>query len=56
MTGAMSLLYLGNLVFVFLSWKWATEAFEIGNKWGGYFNLFASALNAAIIVHYFFKD
>ncbi len=38
-----------NLVFVFLSWKWSKEAFEAGNNFGGWINLFASALNAAAV-------
>jgi hypothetical protein len=53
MTGAWDLLYLINLACVFLSWKWATVAFNNDNKWGGYLNLFASALNAAIILNHF---
>lgn len=53
MTGYWQLFYLLNLACVFLSWKWAGEAFNNGNKWGGYLNLFASALNAVIILDHF---
>lgn len=53
MTGAWQLFYLLNLACVFLSWKWANDAFEAGNKLGGYMNLFASALNAVIILDHF---
>lgn len=53
MTGVYQLFYLLNLACVFLSWKWAMEAFNVGNKFGGYFNLFASALNAVIIFDHF---
>lgn len=36
-----------NLIFVFLSWKWSKEAFSVGNNFGGWINLVASAVNAA---------
>ena len=53
MTSVWELFYLLNLACVFLSWKWASEAFNNGNKFGGYFNLSASALNAVIILDHF---
>lgn len=53
MTSYFELFYLLNLACVFLSWKWAMEAFSVNNKFGGYANLFASALNAAIILNHF---
>lgn len=53
MTSAWDLIYLVNIAFVFLSWKFATIAFSNGNKIGGYLNLFASALNAAIVLNHF---
>lgn len=43
-----------NFALVFLSWKWSKEAFETGNKFGGWFNLFASALNASAVAVIFF--
>lgn len=36
-----------NLALVFLTWKWSKEAFAIGNNFGGWVNLVASAVNAA---------
>ena len=36
-----------NLYFVFFSWRWANESFKNGNNGAGWFNIFASALNAA---------
>lgn len=53
MTSYFDLFYLINLACVFFSWKWAMVAFDDGNKLGGYLNLFASALNAAIILNHF---
>jgi hypothetical protein len=40
-------LSLVNLLLAVLSWKWANEAFQNGNTGAGWFNVFASALNAA---------
>lgn len=45
-----------NFTFIFLSWKWSKEAFQKGNTFGGWFNLFASALNAATVASIFIKD
>ena len=53
MTSAWELWYLLNFACIFLSWKWAMESFEVGNKFGGYLNLFASALNAVVILDHF---
>jgi hypothetical protein len=53
MTSAWDLLYLINIAFVFVSWKFATISFSNGNKIGGYANLFASALNASIVLSKF---
>jgi hypothetical protein len=46
-------LYLINVLCVFVSWKIATTCFNNGNKFGGWLNVFASALNAAIVVDHF---
>ena len=46
-------LYLINVLCIFVSWKFATTCFNEGNKTGGYLNLFASALNAAIVASHF---
>jgi hypothetical protein len=43
-----------NLIFMFLSWKWSMEAFEKGYNFGGWVNLFASALNAAVVASIIF--
>ena len=43
----MSWFALINLALSYLSWKWATEAFNNGNKGLGWFNVFASAVNGA---------
>lgn len=53
MTSAWDLLYLINIAFVFVSWKVATISFDNGDKIRGYLNLFASALNAAIVLRKF---
>lgn len=50
----MAWVYLINVVFVYLSWKWATEAFEKGNDTAGWLNIFASAINAAAVASHFF--
>jgi len=49
----MDWLYLINLAFVFISFKWAMDSFNIGANFAGWMNLFASALNGAIIAHHF---
>lgn len=54
MTETWNWFYLINLACIFLSWHWAKEAFANGNKIGGWFNVFASALNAAIVLNYIF--
>ena len=43
----MGLFALINLMLAVLSWKWATDAFNNGHNGLGWFNIFASALNAA---------
>ena len=53
MTTAWDFLYLINVALVYVSWKFATVAFSNGNKIGGYANLFASALNAAVVLNKF---
>lgn len=49
----MEWLFLINFLLIFVSCKWAMDAFKQGNKFGGYFNIFASALNAAIVATHF---
>jgi hypothetical protein len=49
----MEAFFLINLVLVFVSWHWATRAFENGANVAGWFNIFASALNAAVIANHF---
>jgi len=46
-------LYLINVLCIVVSWKFATMCFKSGNKTGGYFNLFASAFNAVVVVRHF---
>lgn len=53
MTSAWDLIYLINIALVFVSWRFANIAFDNGNKIGGYLNLFASALNAAVVLSKF---
>lgn len=43
-----------NFIFVFLSWKWANEAFSRGHNIAGWINIFASALNAAAVASILF--
>ncbi len=43
-----------NVIFIFLSWKWSKEAFAIGNNFGGWINLVASAINAAVVANIIF--
>ena len=49
----MEWVYLINMVLVYLSWKWATEAFENGNDTAGWINIFVSAINAAAVASHF---
>lgn len=46
----MELIYIINLLFVFISWKLASRCYDNGNKVGFYFNMFASALNGVIVL------
>lgn len=48
-------LFILNLFFVFLSGYWSREAFREGNKFGGWFNLVASAMNMAAVLSVVFK-
>lgn len=43
----MNWLSIINLVLIYYSWKWATEAFNRGHNAAGWLNIVASALNAA---------
>lgn len=45
--------YLINVICVYVSWRVATKCFNEGNTVWGYFNIGASALNAAIIINHF---
>jgi hypothetical protein len=47
------LLYLLNVLCVWISWRLAMRSFNEENQIGGYANLFASALNAAILMYHF---
>lgn len=49
----MNLWLLINTFLVWFCWQAATEAFEEGNTKLGYFNLFASSLNAVIVLDHF---
>lgn len=49
----MDWFYLINVGCVYISWRWAMECFNDGLKSAGYVNLFASALNAAIVLDHF---
>ena len=53
MTNWWELLYLLNVFCVWFSWRIAMNSFKADNKFGGYANLFASALNAAIVAKHF---
>jgi len=46
------LLYLINVVCVLVSWRVAMHCYNRGDKFWGNFNIFASALNAAIVVNH----
>jgi hypothetical protein len=47
------LLYLINLFCVWFSWRIAMKSFSEDCPKAGYLNIFASALNAAIIANHF---
>jgi len=49
----MEWLYLINLALVFISFKWAMDSFDKGLEFAGWLNIFASALNGAVIAHHF---
>lgn len=51
--GLWELLYLLNVFCVWFSWRLAMRCFNEENKIGGYANLFASALNGAILMYHF---
>jgi hypothetical protein len=46
------LLYLINVACIVVSWRVASQCYGRGDKFWGNFNLFASALNAAIVVNH----
>ena len=46
------LLYLINVICIIVSWRVAMQCYNRGDKFWGNFNLFASALNAAIVVNH----
>lgn len=48
------LLYLITLFCVWFSWHVASQCFDRDEDFLGYFNLFASALNAVVFVNHFF--
>lgn len=47
------LLYLINIFCVWFSWKVANQCFEYGNTTAGWLNIFASSLNAVIVLDHF---
>jgi hypothetical protein len=49
----MEWLYLFNVMFIFVSGYLAIRCFNNGNPVTGYMNLFASALNAALVAVHF---
>lgn len=53
MTSWWELLYLLNVLCVWVSWRLAKRFFNEENKLGGYANLFASALNVAVLLNHF---
>ena len=54
MTGLFELLYLLNIYFIWFSWNLANQCFEDDHTRAGWLNIFASALNAAIVADHFF--
>lgn len=53
MTGWLELFYLINIFCVWYSWRCAMYCFDLENLKLAYANLFASALNAAIVLDHF---
>ena len=49
----MDLLYIINILFIFVGWKWAIDSFNEGNNFSGWLNIFGSALNAAVLADHF---
>jgi len=49
----IDLFILINVFCVVFSWRVASRCFDRGDKVWGNFNLFASALNAAIVINHF---
>ena len=47
------ILYLLNVVCILVSWRVAMQCYNRGDKFWGNFNLFASALNFAIVANHF---
>jgi len=47
------LLYLINIFCVWFSWRVASHCFEHGNTTAGWLNIFASSLNAVIVLDHF---
>jgi hypothetical protein len=48
----VDLFILINVACIVVSWRVAVNCFNRGDKFWGNFNLFASALNAAIVVNH----
>lgn len=46
-------LYLINALCAYISWRMAMNSFKEGYNFAGWANIFASALNGAIIAHHF---
>lgn len=41
-----------NLIFSYMTWKWAQRDFENGHNSLGWINIFVSAMNAAAFASY----
>ena len=50
----MEYFFIVNLVLAAFCWHWATQAFENGANGAGWFNIFASAMNAAAFASHIF--
>jgi hypothetical protein len=50
----MSAINFINLLFIFVSGYFAVQCFQDGRAFWGWFNVFASAMNAAVIARNFF--
>ena len=49
----IKLMIILNIIFAILFWKFAVEAFNNENDAKGWFDIFISALNTAVVVNHF---